>query len=229
MGSVGKITQPFTELSSAPAKLIGNGISWKNEFTGVAGEFVSSIEPVRGNRNELHRFVERPDPGKQYRLRNRRAESLYGFSPGGCGPRASEGYLAAQEAGDKRLVLNHAASDAGGKSHAGRKGSRWRLLRFIQQLQRQQHGNGPGPGFRDDHPGQPDGGDGSTHGVPSGEGSGGSLRTGDRPEGSPGPAVAGRSGSADPLDEQIAGIEARRASMQDGLLFRIPALYGGGQ
>ena len=46
MGSVGKITQPFTELSSAPAKLIGNGISWKNEFTGVAGEFVSSIEQL---------------------------------------------------------------------------------------------------------------------------------------------------------------------------------------
>ena len=31
------------------------------------------------------------------------------------------------------------------------------------------------------------------------------------------------------FDAQQAGIEARRASMQDGLLFTIPALYGGGQ
>ncbi len=46
MGSVGKITQPFTDLSSAPAKLIGNGISWKNEFTGVAEEFAGAIEQL---------------------------------------------------------------------------------------------------------------------------------------------------------------------------------------
>ena len=87
MGSVGQLTQPFTDLSSAPAKLIGNGISWKNEFTGVAGEFVSSIEQLGETGTILHRFVEEPDPGKPYRLRNRCAESLYGSSPGGCGPR----------------------------------------------------------------------------------------------------------------------------------------------
>ena len=87
MGSVGQLTQPFTDLSSAPAKLIGNGISWKNEFTGVAGEFVSSIEQLGETGTSFTDSWRSRIQGQQYRLRNRRAESLCGFSPGGCGPR----------------------------------------------------------------------------------------------------------------------------------------------
>ena len=143
--------------------------------------------------------------------------------------RASRGYLAAQEAGDTRLVLNHAASDAAGNLMLAAREAAGRLLRFIQQLQRQQHGNGPGPGFRDDYPGQSDGGDGSTHGVPGGEGSGGSYEQEIARREALARQVLAEQEAQILLDEQIAGIEARRASMQDGLLFRIPALYGGGQ
>ena len=38
LGTVGALTQPFTDLSSIPTEFIGEGLSWKNDFTGVAGE-----------------------------------------------------------------------------------------------------------------------------------------------------------------------------------------------
>ena len=39
LGTVGALTQPFTDLSSVPTEFIGAGLSWKNDFTGVPGSW----------------------------------------------------------------------------------------------------------------------------------------------------------------------------------------------
>ena len=113
MGSVGKITQPFTDLSSAPAKLIGNGISWKNEFAGVAGEFVSSIEQLGETGTSFTDSWRGRIQGSNTVTETDLLNLYAGHNPE-VGARASLGFLAAQEAGDTRLVLNHATSDAAG-------------------------------------------------------------------------------------------------------------------
>ena len=46
LGSVGALTDPFTDLASAPAEFIGTGLSWKNDFTGVAAELADSVEQM---------------------------------------------------------------------------------------------------------------------------------------------------------------------------------------
>ena len=38
LGSVGALTDPFTDLASVPTRFIGVGLSWKSDFTGVAAE-----------------------------------------------------------------------------------------------------------------------------------------------------------------------------------------------
>ena len=46
LGSVGALTDPFTDLSSVPTEFIGVGLSWKNDFTGVAGELADAVEQL---------------------------------------------------------------------------------------------------------------------------------------------------------------------------------------
>ena len=145
------------------------------------------------------------------------------------GARASRGYLAAQEAGDTRLVLNHATSDAAGNLMAAAREAadaysglssnsnvsntamaqaqvsgiitQGNLTAAMAQLMAFQAAKEAAEAYEQE--------------------------------------IARRVALARFLqaeqeaqiefDAQQAGIEARRASMQDGLLFTIPALYGGGQ
>ena len=44
LGTVGALTDPFTELASAPTQFIGLGLSWKNDFTGIAQDIASNVE-----------------------------------------------------------------------------------------------------------------------------------------------------------------------------------------
>ena len=44
LGTVGALTDPFTELASLPTKFIGLGLSWKNDFTGIPRGIASSVE-----------------------------------------------------------------------------------------------------------------------------------------------------------------------------------------
>ena len=111
LGSVGALRDPFTDLASAPAEFIGVGLSWKDDFTGVAAELADSVEQMG-------------DSGKSFtqswRSRLSAADtvtesdilSLYGDDRPELGAQAASGYLAEREEGDKRLVLGHAMSDA---------------------------------------------------------------------------------------------------------------------
>ena len=44
LGGVGALTDPFTDLASVPTQFIGVGLSWKNDFTGIAQGVASSVE-----------------------------------------------------------------------------------------------------------------------------------------------------------------------------------------
>ena len=44
LGGVGALTDPFTDLASVPTRFIGLGLSWKNDFTGVAAEVAGAVE-----------------------------------------------------------------------------------------------------------------------------------------------------------------------------------------
>ena len=46
LGSVGALTEPFTDLASVPTHFIGVGLSWKNDFTGVAADVAGAVEQM---------------------------------------------------------------------------------------------------------------------------------------------------------------------------------------
>ena len=49
LGTIGALTDPFTELASIPTQFIGIGLSWKNEFSGIPHGIASSIENMGEN------------------------------------------------------------------------------------------------------------------------------------------------------------------------------------
>ena len=228
MGSVGALTQPFTDLSSAPAKLIGNGISWKNEFTGVAGEFVSSVEQLGETGTSF-------TDSWQGRIQNSNTVSetdvlnLYTDQHPEIGARASRGYLAAQEAGDTRLVLNHATSDAAGN-----------LMAAAREAADAYSGLSSNSNVSNTAMAQAQVSGMITQGnLTAAMAQLMAFQAAKEAAEAYEQEIARREALARFLQAeqearlefqaQQAGIQARRASMQDGLLFTIPALYGGGQ
>ena len=115
LGSVGALTDPFTNWHRHPTRFIGMGLSWKNDFTGVAAELVSSVEQMGETGTSFT---------QSWRGRLTAADTvtetdildLYDGAPPEVTQRAVQGYLAAREDGDKRLVLDHAMSDASATS-----------------------------------------------------------------------------------------------------------------
>ncbi len=111
LGAVGALTDPFTELASAPAQFIGVGLSWKSDFTGVAAELADSVEQMGESGKSFT---------QSWRSRLTAADTvtesdiltLYDDYRPEIAAQAASGYLAAREEGDKRLVLDHAMSDA---------------------------------------------------------------------------------------------------------------------
>ena len=111
LGSVGALTDPFTDLASMPTQFIGAGLSWKSDFTGVAAELALSVEQMGETGKSFT---------QSWRGRLTAADTvtesdildLYGDYRPEIAAQAASGYLAAREEGDKRLVLDHAMSDA---------------------------------------------------------------------------------------------------------------------
>ena len=111
LGAVGALTDPFTELASAPTQFIGLGLSWKNEFTGIAHDMASNVAHMgdsgKSFRESWSQRLTAADTVSETDILN-----LFQNTPPEIAARASRGYLAAREEGDKRLVLGHTMSDA---------------------------------------------------------------------------------------------------------------------
>ena len=111
LGAVGALTDPFTELASAPAQFIGVGLSWKSDFTGVAAELASSVEQM-GETGKSFTQSWRGRLTAADTVTESDILTLYGDYRPEIAAGVANGYLAAREEGDKRLVLDHAMSDA---------------------------------------------------------------------------------------------------------------------
>ena len=226
LGSVGAITEPFTELASKPAQLLGSGLAWKDDFTGVAGELASSVEQMgETGKSFAESWRSRLDAADTV------AESdildLYADYRPEVAAKALSGYLAAREQGDKLLVLGHATSDAAGNLMAAARAAvasyeglsnndnlsntalaqaqvtgqvtAGNLTAAMAQLMAFQAAKESARDYEQE--------------IARRE----ALAR----------WVAAQQRAEITFAAQQAGLDARRDSMRDGLLFRIPALYGG--
>ena len=109
LGTVGALTDPFTKLASVPTKFIGLGLSWKSDFTGIPRGIASSVENMgesgKSFRESWEQRLTDADTVSETDILNLFQDS----SPEGA-ERASHAYLAAREGSDNRLVLDHATS-----------------------------------------------------------------------------------------------------------------------
>ena len=110
LGTVGALTDPFTELASIPTKFIGLGLSWKNDFTGIPRGIASSVEKMgedgKSFRESWAQRLTAADTVSESDILN-----LFQGSSPEIAAKASRGYLAAREDSDKQLVLSHTMSD----------------------------------------------------------------------------------------------------------------------
>ena len=111
LGTVGALTDPFTDLASVPTQFIGLGLSWKNDFTGIAQGVASSVENMgetgKSFRESWSQRLTDADTVSETDILN-----LYADYRPEIAAEVANGYLAAREEGDKRLVLGHTMSDA---------------------------------------------------------------------------------------------------------------------
>ena len=110
LGAVGALTDPFTELASVPTKFIGLGLSWKNDFTGIPRGIASSVENMGENGKSFRESWQQRLTDADTVSESDILSLFQGSSPE-IAARASRGYLAERERGEKRLVLDHATSD----------------------------------------------------------------------------------------------------------------------
>ena len=110
LGSVGALTDPFTELASVPTKFIGMGLSWKNEFTGIPQRVVSNVENMgetgKSFRESWSQRLTDADTVTESDIL-----SLYADYRPEIGAKAANQFIAAREKSDKQLVLSHTMSD----------------------------------------------------------------------------------------------------------------------
>ena len=111
LGSVGALTEPFTDLASQPTALISLGLSWKDDFTGEARDLVGAVEDM-GNSGKSFTQSWRTKLQQADQVSEQDILGLFANHPATLGTRAAENYHNARERGDKRLVLGHATSDA---------------------------------------------------------------------------------------------------------------------
>ena len=110
LGSVGALTDPFTELASVPTKFIGVGLSWKNEFTGIPQRVASSVENMgetgKSFRESWSQRLTDADTVTESDIL-----SLYADYRPEIGAKAANRFLAAREKSDNQLVLSHTMSE----------------------------------------------------------------------------------------------------------------------
>ena len=110
LGTVGALSDPFTTLASVPTQFIGIGLSWRNDFTGIPHGIVSNIENMGASgmsfRESWKQRLTASDTVSEVDILN-----LFQGSRPAIAAKASRSYRAAREASDKRLVLDHSTSE----------------------------------------------------------------------------------------------------------------------
>ena len=116
LGQVGAITQPFTDLASLPGDLIGTGMSWKSDFTGLPAELASSVEQMSDGislTQAMRTRLQQADTTSESDVL-----TTYSVFPAELATKAAENYRVNRERGEQTMVLNYAVSDAASETTA---------------------------------------------------------------------------------------------------------------
>ena len=116
LGQIGAITQPFTDLASLPGELVGTGMSWKSDFTGLAGELADSVEQMSDGTSltqAMRTRLQQADTTTEQDVLTH-----YSTFPADLATRAAENYRINRERGEQSMVLNYAVSDAASEATA---------------------------------------------------------------------------------------------------------------
>ena len=116
LGQVGAITQPFTYLASVPGDLVGTGMSWKSDFTGLAGELANSVEQMSDGTSltqAMRTRLQQADTTTEQDVL-----TTYSTFPAELATKAAENYRINRERGEQSMVLNYAVSDAASETTA---------------------------------------------------------------------------------------------------------------
>ena len=109
-GEVDALIEPFAELAAGSVGLVGDDLDWGSEFTGAAGELVDAVRGM-GN-GDSFTDVWRSAQGVADRVSEADILELYRSRPAEVSSRAAEDYRQAREAADRQRVLDYAMMDA---------------------------------------------------------------------------------------------------------------------
>ena len=109
-GEVDALIEPFADLAAGSVGLVGDGLDWGSDFTGAAGELVTAVRDM-GN-GDSFTDVWRSAQGVVDQVSEADILELFRNSPAEVSTRAVEDYRQAQEAADRQRVLDYTMMDA---------------------------------------------------------------------------------------------------------------------
>ena len=109
-GEVDALMEPFAELAAGSIGLVGDDLDWGSEFTGAAGELVDAVRGMGSG--DSFTDVWRSAQGVADQVSEADILELYRNRPAEVSSRAAEEYRQAREAADRQRVLDYAMMDA---------------------------------------------------------------------------------------------------------------------
>ena len=109
-GEVDALIEPFAELAAGSVGLVGDDLDWGSEFTGAAGELVDAVRGM--GTGDSFTDVWRSAQGVADRVSEADILELYRSRPAEVSSRAAEDYRQARESADHQRVLDYAMMDA---------------------------------------------------------------------------------------------------------------------
>ena len=108
-GEVDALIEPFAELAAGSIGLVGDDLDWGSEFTGAAGELVDAVRGMGSG--DSFTDVWRSAQGVADQVSEADILELYRNRPAEVSSRAAEEYRQAREAADRQRVLDYAMMD----------------------------------------------------------------------------------------------------------------------
>ena len=109
-GEVDALIEPFSELAAGSVGLVGDGLGWGSEFTGAAGELVDAVRDMGSGSSFTDHW--RTVQNEADRVGEADILELFTNHPPEMSSRAVEDYRTAREAADRQRVLDYAMLDA---------------------------------------------------------------------------------------------------------------------
>ena len=109
-GEVDALIEPFSELAAGSIGLVGDDLDWGSDFTGAAGELVDAVRDMGSGSSFTD--VWRSAQGVADQVSEADILELFRNRPAEASSRAVEDYRQAKEAADRQRVLDYAMMDA---------------------------------------------------------------------------------------------------------------------